>query len=514
MRTTRYRIKSSIYAASALLLSSGFLSCNKFLDEAPSKTTSLVVKTTDQLNALLNNYNSFYQEGNNTAVYSTDDNGLNTMIYDAKPGTFTMAAVEFSLWDTDYLAGDGQESFWSGEYKKIFNANMVLEYLDQVSGSAEDKAALRADAYLIRAYSYWTLANTYCLPYTEANKDEPGLPLKTATSFEGDQQRPPLEKVYQLIEADLAEALKTTVPLVQGGTARHWRASTAGVRGFAAKYYLSRNNYSEALAYADEALGEYDEMVDYNTDMHYGIDGKVTINAGTSNQQTVTLKYPYTHDNQVDMTDMIQWKEFLYFRMLYHESWWYLPSQALLDLYDHDHDLRYQYHYVQNYSYDRGMINPAFSWPGYVFFYKDRLPSGPTVAEMLLIKAECQARQNNVDAALTTVNKLRAKRMLPGAWVNLIASGQADALKKILEERRRELPFSQRWNDIRRFNNNDDPNDDVELSRTFYPYSNSNVLTTEMVKTYTLPKNSRRFAAPIPQTEITSSNGVIKQNTY
>src|SRR5690606_31091583 len=126
---------------------------------------------------------------------------------------------------------------------------------------------------------------------------------------------------------------------------------------------------------------------------------------------TVTLKFPYTHDNQSDMTDMIGWKEFMYFRMLYHASWWYLPSQELLDLYDKDNDLRYEYHMVEGYSYDRGMTNPAYDWPGYVFFFKDRLPSGPTTAEMLLIKAECEARGDQVATAMNTVNQLRAKRM-------------------------------------------------------------------------------------------------------
>ena len=53
-------------------------SCEKFLEEAPSKTSSLVVKTTAQINALLNNQSSFYLEGNRTQIYSSDDFGLTT----------------------------------------------------------------------------------------------------------------------------------------------------------------------------------------------------------------------------------------------------------------------------------------------------------------------------------------------------------------------------------------------------------------------------------------------------
>ncbi|TWF38973.1 SusD-like starch-binding protein associating with outer membrane [Chitinophaga polysaccharea] len=489
-------------------------SCDKYLNEPPSKTSSLVVTTTAQLNALLNNYSTFYQEGNRTAIYSTDDADLPLDLYNARPSTFSMAQVEFTLWDINNLPDDGRESFWSGEYKKIFNANMALSYADKVTGTEDEKAVIKADAHFIRAYSYWVLANTYCLPFTDANKQEAGLPLKLGTGFEEPVVRQPLEKVYSLIESDLAEALKTPVSLTGGGTPRHWRASKAGVNGFAARYYLNRNNYTEALKYANAALTEYSQLVDYNTEMKYGNDGNVTINAGTPNAQTVTIKYPYTHNNQSDMTDMIGWKEFLYFRMLYHESWWYIPSKALLDLYDQDHDLRYEYHIVENYSYDRGLIKPAYSYPGYIFFFKDRIPSGPTVAEMLLIKAECQARANNISDAMTAVNTLRAKRMKPGPWVNLTAAGKDAAIKLILEERRREMPFTQRWFDIRRLNNNEDPNDDVVLNRTFYPYNNAKVSVGEPTQTYSLPKNGRRFAAPLPRTEIISSNGLIEQNKY
>jgi hypothetical protein len=497
-----------------LAIAPAFSSCDKYLAEPPSKSTTLVVTTTAQLDALLNTYTSFYTEGNRTAIYGTDDFGITTDLYNARPGTFTLAAFQFGLWDIPYLPDDTRESFWSNEWRKIFTANLVLSKVGEVSGTDAEKTYLTADAHFVRAYSYWVLANTYCLPYTEANKKELGLPLKMGTSFEESAARGTLEDTYKLIEADLAEALKVSLPLVQNNKARHWRANKAGVNGFAARYYLNRNNYTQALKYANDALADYSQLVDYNTGMRYGNDQAINIDAGTPQAKTVTLKYPYTHDNQVVLTDMLEWKEFLYFRMLTHESWWYVPSQELLNLYDKAHDLRYQYHIVEDYSYDRGMIKPSYSYPGYVFFFKDRIPSGPTVAEMLLIKAECLARTSNFNDALTVVNTLRAKRITAGAWVDLTAANQADAIKKILEERRREMPFAHRWFDIRRYNNNEDATDDVTLTKTFYPYNNSAVLATEPVKTYTLSKNSRRFAVPLPRTELISSNGVIVQNTY
>lgn len=495
------------------------LSCNDFLSEKPSKTTSLVPETVDHLETLLNGYSSFYQEGNRAVVFGSDDYGLYKELYQAKSSAYGIVAVEFATWDIQYLPDDTRESFWANEYKKIFIANMVLDYLPKVSGDADTKLKLKAEAHFIKAYSYFVLANTYCLPYTAVNKNEMGLVLKNSVSFDEPLPRATLEATYQEIESNLKEAQKLSVGMTMANNKyRSWRASKPAVDAFAARYYLNLNNYTEALKYADEALKGHDVMMDYNTDMRYSSKVQtVTINSGLPTQEVVEIKYPYTHDNQSDMTDMMEWKEFYYFRMLYNEGWWYIPSSELLNLYDHEYDLRYKYHMVKNYSYDRGLTKPAYEYPGYVFFYKDRLPSGPTVAEMLLIKAECQARQGSYAEAMNTVNILRAKRIsneAPANVINLTASSKEEAITKVLQERRRELPFTQRWFDIRRFNNNDDSSDDVVLTREFYPYTNSGIMGKEPLKNYTLEKNSRRYAAPIHYTEIQSSLGAIKQNVY
>ncbi len=515
---TNFLVKSAGWALLVGALA-GLTACDKYLDVKPTKGTSVIIKTTSDLNALLNNYNIFYLESDNVALYGTDDNGLSASLYAARPNTFALSTVLFSLWDVPNLPLVDQSNFsglnfWSNEYAKIQSANIVLYNADNVDGTADDRAALKADAHLIRAYSYWQLANTYCLPYTDANRNEPGLPIKTLPTFDESVARQSLAATYQQIEADLTEALKTTVPLVQGGVARHWRANTAAVNGFAARYYLNRNDYSNALKYAGAALVEYSTLVNYNTDMRYGTPASISINTGTPTAQTVVLKFPYTHDRQYpDFTDQLGWKEFLYFRVLNNAALWYIPSQDLLSLYDQANDLRYKYHYVQNFSYKRGMTTPAYSYPGYVFFYEDTMPEGPTVAEMVLIKAECLARTGDVSGALTTVNQLYSKRTLPGT-APLTATGQAQAIRVVLQERRREMPFSQRWFDIRRFNNNNDPNDDVALARTFYPYTSTAVTLTAPTQVYTLPAGSRRFASPLPQSDISNSNGVILQNSY
>jgi hypothetical protein len=511
-------IKFKLLSISILFfLAISLLSCKKFLDEKTSKNSSLPLETTAHLNALMEQYSLVYSD-ENPAWMGTDDYGLNATTYDNKRGNFTfLPAIFRAFWDVEFNPiTANSDLLWAsggGEWRDVFYANSVLVNLDKVTGGTDlEKARLKSEAHMMRAYAYWQLANTYCLPYTEANKKEIGLPIKKSTSFEEELTRVSLEDTYAFIESDLKEALKINKSLVVNGRSEHWRANTAAVNGFAARYYLNRNNYTEALKYANLALGEYSVLVDYNNpaDMSYGTSATYSVAGGSP----YVAQFPYTHNNQISFVDMIGWKEFLYFRVQNFGSWFYLPSTDLLNLYDKTNDRRYEYHIVENYSYFLGSNTPTNGLPGYVFFFKDRIPSGPTTAEMYLVKAECMARTGDVQGALTAINTLRAKRIRPGATVNLTAASQSDAVKKILQERRREMPFVQRWYDLRRFNNNADPEDDVIVTKQFYPLTISGPNVTQPVQTYTLDKNSRKYALPIHNTELISGRGILKQNTY
>ena len=103
--------------------------------------------------------------------------------------------------------------------------------------------------------------------------------------------------------------------------------------------------------------------------------------------------------------------------------------------------------------------------------------------------------------------------MRPGT-PKLTATSQDDAILKIADERIRELTFATRWSDIRRYNNNETDIDDVTITRQFYPYTATEFTVDGEMKTYTLDKKSRRFAAPLPTQEITLSQGQIVQNKY
>lgn len=155
--------------------------------------------------------------------------------------------------------------------------------------------------------------------------------------------------------------------------------------------------------------------------------------------------------------------------------------------------------------------------PGISPYSGDSYAYAPNTAEMMLIVAECQARQDQVSDAMQTLNDFRRYRIsssAPSEVLNLTASGRDEAVGAILEERAREFPFSRRWNDIRRCNFNDDPADDITVTRkSFYTVGKDDVSGT--LTDYTLtPSTLSYYAVAIPDVEITASDGEIQQNVY
>lgn len=477
-----------------------FISCDKYLDEMPSKTSNIEISTTEHLDMLLANYYDNTLEHNNAVVLSSDDYEISLDLYNKRPSYFKQKKLMWYLWDVKNLVLENKDSFFNESYSRIFNANTILEYVDKVKGSNLDKESLKAEAHFIRAYENWNLVNTYCLPYSQANMNTLGLSHKTSTSYEQSMERMSLKQTYDFIEDDLNEALKSKNNSID----QCWRGNIFAIKGFMARFLLFKGDYTNALKYAEEVLAVKSDLVDYNTEMSFGKNYKYSVKGND-----IFVNVPSTYTQQFDLGDVFKWKEFIYMRCLAYDSEWYIPSKSLMNMYDKQHDLRYKYHFVEDFSYCRFL--PEASAPGYVFFYEGKLPSGITTASLLLIKAECLARLGRINDAMDAINKLRAKRMTPGFEV-LKASSKDDAIMKVLAERRREMPFTMRWFDIRRLNNNETSIDDVVLKRDFYSYTSTSVLNNGPVKEYNL--SEKRYAAPLIDREIYLSNGELKQNQY
>ncbi len=527
----------------ALAVVPALVSCNKFLNEDPSKSTQKTLETAEQLDAILGSYSRFYSEYNHTAL-ACDDFGISPEMEDGGASFSPVSELSFILCND--RCTQTSRLLWDGEYSKIYYANLVLTNIDDVSGDQAFKDNLRAEAHFLRAYSMFQLALAYTLYYDGTNGDEPGLVLKQTTSFEENVTRASLADTWAFIEADLRAALNgVTSPLVSDGKRRVWRGTTAAVHAFAARYYLYRGDYANALANVEAVLAETSTLKDYNDPAqmsYFQTPDEYEINASTDAKETVQVYYPYTFlqfYGSNGYPELFGWEELLYARTCSYASWWYIPSEGLLDNYAVDlstetpaavaegleegeeydtrkNDRRYEFFVCEDMSLRYCSKDPAFRYPGYCQFFYDNLISGPTVSEMLLIKAEIQARQGDFNAAMETLRPLRAARIRTDVDDSEFfqVESASDALTKVLQERRRELAFVMRWYDIKRLNANEDSSDDITIVKTFYPYNTSAVLSSESPIEYRIEPGSRKFATPIPEVEITRSEGVIQQNTY
>lgn len=506
----------NILVGSFLFSSLMMTSCDDFLEERPKKSSDVVPQTVEDMELILAGaYRN--DEVSSFVLFASDDVKPNVELFKGLNSLYSIQNIHASMWEWDVASKNYKDYFWMYRYQNIFRSNMVLNILPEADASEAEKQRLKSQACFKRAYNNFLLVNLYALPFSSANLQEAGIPLKKSTSFDEPVERATIEESYQFIEEDLIEALKLDVALTDAiGFNSPNRVTTPAVYAFAARFYLAIHDYKNAQLYAGKALAEYgvDKIKDLN---NFGYSWNspephsITINGTEVNYE---LNYPASYQNW----DPNFWTE-NYFNATVEADFagaatWRFPSQELMDTYDLDGskatDLRWKYFFVEHYSYS---VGSTYDYPAYMFDPWATY-SGPNVPEMLLIKAECHARLGQWQDGLATVNMLRVKRIDPTGNVNLNASSQDEAIRKILEERRREMPITMRWYDIRRYNNNDYVGDDVVVSKTFYPFSDLNILGNEPVKTYTLEKNDRRYAAPIPNSEIISSNGVIKQNTY
>ena len=169
-------------------------------------------------------------------------------------------------------------------------------------------------------------------------------------------------------------------------------------------------------------------------------------------------------------------------------------GEGLLELYKkNDKDLRFKFWFsnVDN--------KGEFFYDENTYCYFQTTPNNFIgVPEMMLIKAEALARQND-PAALDILNELRKYRFTEEDYTALTAEDGNSLLEIVLEERRRELALSGlRWFDMKRL-----VQDGI--------YTQTLTRTSPDGETHTLAPGSNRYLFPIPQSVILQ-NGNIVQN--
>ncbi|MDB5086745.1 MAG: SusD family protein [Mucilaginibacter sp.] len=442
--------------------------CKKsFLDAKPS--SNIVNPTTlNGFQALLENNTALNQTGALPQMSSDEYFIVSQSDFDALNNLTYKGAY---LWNKDLYGGETNQPDWNQVYKAVFYANSVLDGLKTIGTNAANQVQynnIAGEALFFRAYAFFDLARNFSPVYNQGTATtDLGIPLRMSSGIDVTVQRSTLQQTFDQIIADL----NLSVSLLNNDISKTNpnRPSRSAAYAMLARVYLYMGKYTDAGNAANECLKKYNTIIDYNkvdttteTPFSYTTEETIFFSTQVYNYDATTGYTDYYTNLGVD-TNLIQ---------LYNKSDLRLP-------------IFFEKNSLNNYNLKRGYVGGGF----YAF-------TGLATDEVMLIKAECAARSNDTQTAVAVLNQLLVSRYKTGSYTPLTVSNAANALIRILLERRKELVWrALRWSDLKRYNRDGAK---ITLQR------NLNGVV------YTLPPNSSLYVFPIPDDEISLSG--IKQN--
>jgi hypothetical protein len=447
-------VKVQIILLAAISLNILMVSCKTYLDVKPDK--KLVQPSTLQdAQALLDN---FFMNANYPMLGPEGDDDY--YLLDADFNRMPAPIQKRYTWQSDAVVNDYD---WSTMYQNILYANMALETVLQVPINSENRndwERIQGSALFFRAYNlYWT-AMYFAVPYDESiAATSPGVPMRLTSDVNEKLARGTLKQTFDQILKDMQQSL-LLLPLTVDPVSR---PSKAAAYGFMARVYTTMRNYAKAGDYADSCLQLKSDLLNYND-----------VNALAAT--------PFKNFNK----EVIFHSEGSPSRATYSPT--AKTDTAIYALYD-SNDLRKKIFFSLN---SNGTHSFKGSYAGSNYY--DIPFNGIATDEMYLLRAECFARNNELEKAIADVNTLLSNRYATGTYVPKDAASQQAVLKMILTERRKELVGrGLRWADLRRLN--------------FEPNFQKTLVRKENGQTFQLPPNDARYTFAIP-------SAVIKQNGW
>lgn len=383
------------------------------------------------------------------------------------------------IWSDSIYSNNGHfPQDWGFGYRCVFYANTALELLAKITPTADEQAIfnrLKASALFYRAHAFWWLLQAYALPYDEAtSQTDLGIPLKMTADINEKLSRASVKECYEKVIADLNESL-TDLPSIPPFITRPSRLS---VYGLLARIYLSKREYDKALINAEAYLAIKSTLLDYNSIV---------------SSRAYPMPEPRTGPGNPEIA--------FYSNIV-------IPAMDVIATYTSRIDSNLYSSYATDdlrKSLFFKAAGPYYGIPGdngYFFtgsyLAGDHHFAGIATDELYLTRAECYARMNNIADAMNDLNTLLKKRWSNAVqYTDVSATTSAEALAKVLQERRKELVYrGLRWVDIRRLNK-----------------EGANITVSRMLngQTYTLAPNSLKYAWVLPN-DVLSFNPGMQQN--
>jgi len=355
----------------------------------------------------------------------------------------------------------------NGCYRRVYYANIVLEGLSKIEPNGTEERGewgnVKGQALFHRALAFYDLSQTFAAPYEATNAESKlGIPLRLESDVNIPSKRGTLKQTYDQIIKDLLTALDILphTPLYKT------RPSKTAVLALLSRVYLSMEEYNQAGIYAGLSLDGYSTLMDYRS----------------LNSMSTTNPISVYNPEMIFYSSMTSASSNSFTNNRIDPTWYNLYA---------DNDLRKKIFFNRNLT--TGLITSKGTYCGVGFNLHF---TGLATDELYLIRAECYARAGKVAEAMTDLNTLLRTRW-SGAYTDITATSADDALRKVLEERKKELIMrGLRWSDLRRLNR--DPRFAVTLTRIVGG------------KTYVLEPNSYKYTFPIPDDTMEKTN--LEQN--
>lgn len=379
--------------------------------------------------------------------------------------------------DNDLPELTASDSYYASCYEYIGRiANPILAKIDDASGSDTDRLAIKAEAYVVRAYFHYlavqkfapaydkaTAANTMALAYVKEDQDikQPTVPVS-------------LEDYYTNIIADIDAALSlnalSEMPL---NRMRFGLGSAYAVKALA---LMAMQEPERAAVEAQNALNVNSTVANYNNML---VDTADPVGGSYKSIFRKKMECPEDYFSTDDIN--------------------FFTSYPTWDLMEDGHAVRDHFN-TMNKAYAPMGMDPSLMMigvPGYTMTY-DLTSSWPTIGlstpQMYLILAENAIDNNRYDDAMGYLDAIRANRINPAAYAPLqgTVSDKATAITHLKTTAHAEGIFSV-WNFInrKRWNRLDDYKE--TFTRTIYGIDMS------------LTPDSKLWVFPIPQNVINNN---------
>ncbi len=256
---------SIILSAFALVM--GMSSCNKELElrNPNNQTTYDFGDTESELQeAVIACYNRIRLEGTFARVGYTMDAVRGDEIWNASQ-IWYLPYDNLNAPNTDEI---GNQWIWRDCYHVVNRCNFVLSKVDGANLKEQVYNEIKGQALFLRALAYYTIATYYQTAplYTDyaqyASMETMYAPCSTQ------------DEIFDVIDADLVEAMKILPSRDRGGEWAGGRATCGAAAGYYARSLMFRHKFDEALVVLKDIIngkyGAYKLMADYGDNFREG----------------------------------------------------------------------------------------------------------------------------------------------------------------------------------------------------------------------------------------------------